>query len=379
MTGRGPRVLLLGGGHTQLVAGPLLARLAGGSARLEMLAPAPRLLYSGMMPGWLAGRWDFDACALPLARIAGRAGLRWIGGVAVDIDFRERRVRTADGTWHPYDLIALNVGSENTLGDTPAGTEGVLGAKPFATFVERWRLPPRDSEAVVVGAGPAGVEIAFALVACRLRVTLATLGDDVLEGLAPAARRLARRRLAELGVRLCTGWRFEGAGDGQARFVDRDGARHLLAARCTLVASGARTPAWLAAAARRDGVAVAEDGAVVVDDALQSVSHPGVFASGDCAMRAAGAIPRSGVHALRQGPTLARSLAAAIAGRTPAADWRPPRRTLALLDTGDGRAIGAWGPFAFEGRWVQRWKTRIDRGFVARFAESTVTASDRSL
>ena len=155
--------------------------------------------------------------------------------------------------------------------------------------------------------------------------------------------------------------------------------RQVLPALRTLVASGARTPAWLAAAARRDGLTVAEDGAIVVDDALQSVSHPGVFASGDCAMRAAGAIPRSGVHALRQGPTLARSLAAAIAGRPPAADWRPQRRTLALLDTGDGRAIGAWGPLAVEGRWVQRWKTRIDLGFVARFAEATRPASGRSL
>jgi hypothetical protein len=41
---------------------------------------------------------------------------------------------------------------------------------------------------------------------------------------------------------------------------------------------------------------------------------------------------------------------------------------LALLATGGRRAIGVWGPLSFEGGWVWRWKDRIDRRFVAKYA-----------
>jgi hypothetical protein len=38
-----------------------------------------------------------------------------------------------------------------------------------------------------------------------------------------------------------------------------------------------------------------------------------------------------------------------------------------MLATADGRAIGSWGAISFSGRWVWRWKDRIDRKFIARF------------
>jgi hypothetical protein len=38
-----------------------------------------------------------------------------------------------------------------------------------------------------------------------------------------------------------------------------------------------------------------------------------------------------------------------------------------LLSTGDGRAIGEWKRWSFEGRWCWRLKDRIDRRFAARY------------
>ena len=40
---------------------------------------------------------------------------------------------------------------------------------------------------------------------------------------------------------------------------------------------------------------------------------------------------------------------------------------LALLATGDRRAILSWSRFAAEGAWVWRWKDAIDRRFMARY------------
>jgi hypothetical protein len=49
----------------------------------------------------------------------------------------------------------------------------------------------------------------------------------------------------------------------------------------------------------------------------------------------------------------------------------PQTRTLYLLACGERRAIASWGPWSAEGRWVWRWKDRIDRGFVARYTRPT--------
>ena len=92
-------------------------------------------------------------------------------------------------------------------------------------------------------------------------------------------------------------------------------------------------------------------------------------AAGDAATPAdAKGTPKAGVYAVRMGPQLVGTLTALLSGVTPDSSWRPQRRFLALLSTGDDRAIASWGPFAAEGRWAMTLKDRIDRRFLTRFS-----------
>jgi NADH dehydrogenase FAD-containing subunit len=391
------RVLLAGGGHTHLIAGPLLAQGAAAGVEVVLLAPTPRLLYSGMMPGWLAGQYGFDDCAIDLGRVARQAGLGWIEDTLVDVDFAGREAVGASGRRYGYDLLSLNVGSANLTGTRePGSTVTVLGAKPFAEFVTGWQrwldLAPPAPRCVVVGGGAAAVEIAFAL-AARLAsgrlgtggsVALAASGPALLQGLAPRAGRLAHRSLVRRGVAVHLGRQYVGVAGACVRLVDTAPAPDApvrprpgvagsegLAADLVVVATGARPPGWLTAAAVRGGLAVGADGGVAVDDCLRSTSRPEVFASGDCASFVDSPVPKSGVHALRQGPPLAASILAHLDGRgtacAAAARYRPQARALALLNRCDGTAIAAWGPVGLAGAAAWRWKDRIDRRFVARF------------
>jgi selenide,water dikinase len=107
-------------------------------------------------------------------------------------------------------------------------------------------------------------------------------------------------------------------------------------------------------------------GFIAVNTHLQSVSHPFVFAAGDCASMVDHPRPKSGVYAVRASAPLATNLRRALAGRS-LRKHAPPATALYLLSAGSKYAVGTWGPFSFEGERVWRWKDRVDRAFVARF------------
>jgi selenide,water dikinase len=69
---------------------------------------------------------------------------------------------------------------------------------------------------------------------------------------------------------------------------------------------------------------------------------------------------------VREGPVLDANLRARLAGGRLRA-YRPQRNFLALLNLGDGRALGSKWRLSASGRAVWRLKDRIDRGFVRRF------------
>jgi NADH dehydrogenase FAD-containing subunit len=184
---------------------------------------------------------------------------------------------------------------------------------------------------------------------------LISSAPTLLPGMAPGAVRAAERALTRAGValHLNTVWHDEMAEDAAAR-------QQLL-----LWATGALAHAWQRDPARRGGLATGEQGFVSVDSRLRSVSHPQVFAAGDCAQWSP-PLPKAGVYAVRMGAVLAQNLRAALNGET-GIPYRPQQRFLALLATADGRAIGSRGRWSTEGRWLWHWKDHIDRGFLRRF------------
>ena len=118
---------------------------------------------------------------------------------------------------------------------------------------------------------------------------------------------------------------------------------------------------------RASGLPTDAKGFLLVDDTLAVQGIPGLFGGGDAvSLATAPKTPKAGVYAVRMGPFLAKNLAAYLAG-TPLASYTPQDTFLALLNTGDGRAILSRGQLATSGRWAMRLKDKIDRGFMRRF------------
>lgn len=76
--------------------------------------------------------------------------------------------------------------------------------------------------------------------------------------------------------------------------------------------------------------------------------------------------PKAGVYAVRGGPIITRNIAHYIAGEK-LEKYVPQTEFLALLMTGDGKAVGTRFGMAFTGKWVWGMKDYIDVGFMKLF------------
>ena len=357
------RVLLLGAGHAQLSVLEALAQQRLPGAEVLLISAGERLIYSGMLPGLIAGRYAIDDCAIAIAPLAAAAGAQFLLGRAVALDAPAQAVTLADGQRIEYDVLSLNTGPVQDRDRIPGARDNALFVRPIETLAQLWprtRALADDSalDVVVVGSGAAGVEIALALheaIGEHCALTLVSDGP-VLPSYSNAVRRRALVALERRGIHVlpgrCTAIELEHVLLGSMR----------VACDVPIMASGSDPPAWLAGS----GLALDEAGFVRVGATLQSASHANVFAAGDLIARDDAPHPRSGVYAVRAGSVLAQNLRRFAGGGT-LTTYKPQRHSLNLLALGDGRAIASWGAWSMQGRLMGWWKDRIDRAFVAHY------------
>lgn len=365
------RLVLLGGGHAHVQVLHALAREPMAGADVLLITPFARQMYSGMVPGLVAGHYTADQCAIPLMPLAAAAGVPLVEGMAVALDAAARVVHLADGRTAEYDVLSLDTGASMDRDRIRGARDNAMFVRPIEHFVRLLEglvelARQRVVDVVVVGGGAAGVELALALqyrlagadgAEERARVALVTGGPAPLQDYPPAVMRHAAALLA---ARRVTVFRDTCAELQPGVLVLGSGAR--LACDAPVLATGAEPPPWLAGS----GLQLDVRGFVCTGPTLQSCSHPEVFAAGDVASRVDAPHPRSGVYAVRAGPPLLLNLRRHVAGGV-LQPYQPQRRTLNLISCGERRAIMAWGDWAAQGRWAWWWKDRIDRQFVARY------------
>lgn len=367
-------LVLIGGGHAHALVLDAFARRPEPGVRLSVISESALAAYSGRVPAWLAGECTLRETQIDVAALCRRAGARFIQRRATAFSAAGREVTLESGERLGFDLASINVGATLEPPRQTAKTPPcLLALRPLAGLPTRWQalcarvdaLAPGSRQRVVsAGGGAAGCETLLAvLAALRARrpdvtfdATLINAGQTLLPGTGRLPRTLLVHALKRAGVALRPGVRASGL--GEETVLLEQGAP--VPADIVLWATGAAGHDWL----EESDLALDARGFIEVEKNLEARGAPGVFAAGDGAAFPT-ALPKAGVYAVRAGPVLADNLRRACRG-VPLRDWRPPRRVLSLIGTGDGRAVAAYGPLGAGGRWAWRWKARIDGRFIAR-------------
>jgi selenide,water dikinase len=355
-------LVLLGAGHAHLEVLRRFALRPEPGVRLTLIGREPETPYSGMLPGLLRGEYTRQEAHIDLAPLAAMAKARLILAEVAAFDPATRTLTIADRPEVGFDVLSIDVGGEPAV---PPGSG--IAVKPIGRFLEQLtRLEaelPEASRIAIVGGGPAGSELALALAvrfAGRFRLILVCATPEPIAEAPAAARRAVRQALVDAGVELVCGVTAMGLEAG--RLVLSDGSN--LDVATALWATGVQGPAFLAAS----GVACDRAGCIRVNHDLSSVSHPFIFAAGDCAALEGGQRPKAGVWAVRAGAPLAENLRRAATGR-PLERWRPQRDALAILGLGHGRAVAWRNGIAVQGHKVHWLKDRIDRRWIRAYTD----------
>jgi selenide, water dikinase len=366
-------LVLVGGGHAHIQVLKRWAMAPVRGARLTLVVDRPLAVYSGMVPGLVAGQYSRQDLEIDVRPLALRAGARCIAAAATGLDPDARRVLLDGRPPIAYDTVSFDVGSTVAGLDIPGAREHAIPTRPIGGFVRRVddvlaaARGRQTFRVVVVGAGAGGVEIACAL-AARLRreggrqveVLLLESASRVLPGYAASTARRVEAAAAKRAITIRCGAAVTRV---DPDVVHLEGGERVAADTVIWVAGGAALPIFAGSGIETDG-----RGFVRIRPTLQCVGRDDVFAVGDCAAWIAGpGLAKAGVYAVRQGPVLAHNLVARASGRGRLRAYRPQRDFLSLLNLGDGHAIGAkWG-LSVEGRSVFALKDWIDRRFVRRF------------
>jgi selenide,water dikinase len=369
-----PRLVLVGGGHAHVQVLRSFA-MDRPPVDLTVVLDRPVAIYSGMVPGLVSGRYQASELEIDVLPLARRAGARVILARAEGFAPQERRLRLEGRPAIPYDLISWNVGSVVAGLGLPGICELAVPTRPIGQLVRRIQDEIAASLAdggtrpriLVVGGGAGGVELAFCLrhrlAELQPKVSLVHDGAHLLPGFAHDLRRRVQEAAARKAIAVILGRRAIGAERrGHERVLLMDRGEPLPFDLLIWVTGAVATRVF-----QDCGLELDKLGFLMVRPTLQAKSRDDVFAVGDCAtLLEEPGTPKAGIFAVREGPVLIANLRA-ILRRRALSEYKPQRKFLALLNLGDGSAIGGkWG-FAFEGTWVMRWKDRIDRKFMERF------------
>jgi NADH dehydrogenase FAD-containing subunit len=364
----GKHLVVVGAGHAHLTVLKNLKEFKDAGHRVTVVSSSPLHYYSGMGPGMLSGIYRPEEIRFNVKKMSEDRGAAFVEDHVVKIRPREHKIDLHSGDEVSYDVLSLNTGSYVPAMAAQPDDETIFTVKPIEKLLVARRriiedLQDKELTITVVGGGPTGVEVAGNLeglaktVSGRCRITLVA-GSRLLSGFKDSVRKHALTSLTSRQVQVIEGARVVAVKDRRTELSNGD----VLDNDYVFMAVGVKPSSLFT----DSDLPVGQDGGMLVNKFLQSVTHPELFGGGDCISFEPQPLAKVGVYAVRQNPILLHNLLNTLNGGT-LQEFVPQETFLLALNMGDGTAVVRWHSLTWGGPLGFALKNYIDRKFMKAF------------
>ncbi|MEH1902637.1 MAG: FAD-dependent oxidoreductase [Nostoc sp.] len=382
-------VVLIGGGHSHAIVLRMFGIKPLAGVRLTLITAAKKTAYSGMLPGHIVGFYSHDECHIDLRPLANFAQAQLYIDRVVALDLENNKVLCASGLGIDFDVLSIDIGSTPTTVSVSGAAKYAIAVKPVSQLLEHWyelikavgKNPQEAIRIAIAGGGAGGVELALAMQSHlhrilrqtqqpiqNLEIDLFQRGQELMPNYHSSVRHQIQQILTERGIKLHLGETVCNIAP-----TTHKETKEIFEIKCEsglrveynkiFWVTQASAPEWLKIA----GLGTDEQGFILVEDTLQSQTHPQIFASGDIATMVNFPRPKAGVFAVRQGKPLFENLQRILLGKA-LKPYKPQKQYLSLIGTGDERAIATRGIITLPPhKLLWRYKDWIDRRFMEGF------------
>ena len=128
-------LVLAGAGHAHLHVLKALAARPWQGVEVTLISPYARQIYSGMLPGWMAGHYSLDQCAAVLGPLLKAAKVRFIQDSVTGLNAKRRIIQTLHAGNIAYDALSLDTGAQVDASCLAATGAKLLAIRPIENFV----------------------------------------------------------------------------------------------------------------------------------------------------------------------------------------------------------------------------------------------------
>jgi NADH dehydrogenase FAD-containing subunit len=360
-------LLIAGGGHASLPIIKMGRHWKRKGLYVTLVSPHPFLIYSGTLPQYIAGFYNWEQTAVNLKRLCGRYGVRFIQAEIESVCNDEKTVTMSTGDTLSYDLLVINTGAVtrtagiiSQTGTTPAASEeseNIYPVKPFSQL-----LALRDKvrsgavkRLLIAGGGAAGTELALnfshpdnPFLPPGTEIHLIEHGSRILSSFSREATRVANSILSKraVSIHIHTGYHHTMAGAYDAVILAT--GNEPVSSRIT---HGLKT-----GAGKR----------ILTAGSLIAVRENSVFAAGDTADAGGRNLAQIGVHAVKQGVLLRNNIDSLIRGKT-LSEYHPYPVNPLIISNGPDHAIIITNRLCLSGRGPAVLKYMLDTKWLQKY------------
>ena len=363
-------LVLLGAGHSNIEVLKKFGTKPIDGLRLTVISNSYFSTYSGMLPGYLQGIYDWNEINIDLVKLCRVYGHRLIISNVIKIDTKNNLVFLENRPSINYDFLSINLGIKTDSSKIKGAEKNCLKLKPISSIKENFdkllefNKVNKNNDIVIIGAGAAGFEVALALDENLKRrniknnIILLSKNSSVLNQFNKKAEFIAKNTLKNCNVKFLN---YAEVVMVTSNYVLLKDGRKIYC-RLPILATNSGPLDLL----RKSDLPLTKNGSILIESNLLVSGYNNIFSTGDISEIKAYNMPKAGVFAVKQGKILVKNIKKLYLQKK-LSQYKPQKYFLSIIGLQNNRALAIKSIFSIKGQLIWNIKKYIDKKFIEKY------------